>query len=154
EYMAIPDPRPNPPKERDVIGPAGSTVEVAVEVEGEVAAGDIQLLEARVKRTPNRDRRERMWFDNALPAGALPAGEWKWESSSAVRAKAHSHSSAAGTSFHGFTDATPPFVVNAGEVLFTHVYLDPLSPPETVMLQWATDAGEAEHRAYWGANRI
>ena len=22
------------------------------------------------------------------------------------------------------------------------------------MLQWATDSGEAEHRAYWGANRI
>ena len=66
EYMAIPEPRPNPPRERDVIGPAGSKVEVMVEIEGEVAGGDIQLLEARVKRTPNRDRRERLWFDNAL----------------------------------------------------------------------------------------
>jgi hypothetical protein len=155
EYMAIPEPRPNPPRERDVIGPAGSTVEVAVEVEGEVASGDIQLLEARVKRTPNRDRRERMWFDNALPTGAQPTGEWKWEASSAVRAKAHFHTpTPAATSFHGFTGATTPFVVNAGEVLFTHVYLDPLNPPETVMLQWATDAGDPDHRAYWGANRI
>jgi hypothetical protein len=154
EYMAIPDPRPNPPKERDVIGPVGSQVEVMVEVEGEVAAGDIQLLEARVKRTPNRDRRERVWFDNALPAGAQPAGEWKWEESSAVRGKAHFHPAAGGTGFHGFAGATTPFVVNAGEVLFAHVYLDPANPPETVMLQWATDSGEAEHRAYWGANRI
>jgi hypothetical protein len=155
EYMAIPEPRPNPPKDRDVIGPAGSTVEVTVDVDGEVAAGDIQLLEARVKRTPNRDRRERVWFDNALPAGAQPTGEWKWESSFAVRAKAHFHTpTPTATSFHGFVESATPFVLAAGEVLFTHIYLDPLNPPETVMLQWATDAGDADHRAYWGANRI
>lgn len=155
EYMAIPEPRRNAPKDRDVIGPAGSTVEVTVDVEGEVASGDIQLLEARVKRTPNRERRERVWFDNTLPAGAQSTGEWKWEASSAVRAKAHFHTpTPTATSFHGFVGATTPFVVSAGEVLFTHIYLDPLNPPETVMLQWATDAGDADHRAYWGANRI
>jgi hypothetical protein len=155
EYMGIPEARPNPPRERDVIGPAGSRVEVVVEVEGEVAAGDVQLLEARVKRTPNRDRRERLWFDNALPAGAQPTGVWNWEESSSVRAKAHHHNPSPGaTTFHGFVGAAAPFVVNAGEGLFTHVYVDPLNPPEAVMLQWATDGGEAEHRAYWGANRI
>jgi hypothetical protein len=155
EYMAIPEPRPDSPKERDVIGPAGSRIEINVEVEGDVVAGDIQLLEARIKRTANRDRRERLWFDNTLPVGAQPSGEWKWEASAAVQAKAHYHTPFAGaTSSHGFGNATTPFVVNAGDVLFTHVYLDPVNPPETVMLQWTTDAGEGEHRAYWGTNRI
>jgi hypothetical protein len=154
DYMAIPEPRPNPPRERDVIGPAGSRVEVAVDVEGDVAAGDIQLLEARVKRTPNRDRRERMWFDNALPVGAAPVGDWRWETTSAVRAKSHfAPASAGATTAHGFSSA-PPFVVNAGEVFFTHVYLDPASPPETVMLQWIAEGNDGEHRAYWGTNRI
>jgi hypothetical protein len=55
EYMGIPEPLSNPPRERDVIGPAGSRVEVLVEVAGEVAAGEIQLLETRVKTTPNQD---------------------------------------------------------------------------------------------------
>jgi hypothetical protein len=85
EYMAIPEPRANLPKERDVVGPAGSRVEVAVTVEGEIAAGEIQLLEARVKRTPNPDR---SWFTPAVLelreyiAGAKyplqPAGDHLW----------------------------------------------------------------------------
>jgi hypothetical protein len=155
DYMAIPEPRPNPPKERDVFGPVGSRVEVAVEVEGDVASGDIQLLEARVKRTPNRDRRERIWFDLAIPTGALPTGDWRWESSSAVRAKAHYTPATAGaTTAHGFNSAGTPFVVNSGEVFFTHLYLDPANPPETVMLQWIAEGNDGEHRAYWGVNRI
>jgi hypothetical protein len=48
EYMAIPEPRVNPPRERDATGPEGSRVEVVVEVEGDVAAGEIQLMETRL----------------------------------------------------------------------------------------------------------
>lgn len=48
-----------------------------------------------------------------------------------------------------FDDATP-MGVNAGDILFSYVYLDPANPPETVMIQWHEDGGNWEHRAYWG----
>lgn len=53
EYIGIREPQINPPRERDVVGPAGSQVEVIVDVTGEVAGGDIQLLETHLKPTPN-----------------------------------------------------------------------------------------------------
>jgi hypothetical protein len=92
EYMAIPGPRFNPPGDRDIVGPVGSTVEVSVAVEGDVAAGDIQLFEARIRSSP--DRPGIGWFAGApalvptLPnereyrvAGAYPlhpAGDRNW----------------------------------------------------------------------------
>src|SRR5262249_38523491 len=50
EYMGFPEPRVNPPRESDVIGPEGSRVEVVVLAEGDVTAGEIQLLESRLVR--------------------------------------------------------------------------------------------------------
>ncbi|HEX3149024.1 MAG TPA: hypothetical protein VHR66_13165 [Gemmataceae bacterium] len=66
DYMAIPGPRPSSPKERDVIGPAGSKVEVSIEVEGDVAAGDIQLLETGMMRYPLHQVDDHTW------AGTFP----------------------------------------------------------------------------------
>src|ERR1041385_1685919 len=43
--------------------------------------------------------------------------------------------------------------VNAGETLFTYIYIDPANVPAEVMLQW-NDGLTWEHRAYWGANNI
>ena len=37
--------------------------------------------------------------------------------------------------------------VGVGDRLFTYIYLDSLSPPSQVMLQW--NDGTWEHRAYW-----
>jgi hypothetical protein len=65
DYMAISEPRAVAPKQRDVVGPADSRVEVAVDVEGDVAAGEIELLESRVVSPPNHERR---WFNIPLPA--------------------------------------------------------------------------------------
>jgi len=47
DYMAIPEPRVNPPRVRDVIGPAGGKVEVVVATEGDVASGAIHLTASR-----------------------------------------------------------------------------------------------------------
>lgn len=79
EYMAISEPRANRAKERDVVGLAGSRVEISVDVEGEVASGDIQLLnrEQVVARTfPLRRTNERTW------TGSFPlngAGQYRIE---------------------------------------------------------------------------
>jgi hypothetical protein len=60
---------------------------------------------------------------------------------------------AAGRHQHQFSGATTAVTLGEGEQLFAYVYLDPDSPPQTLMLQWETGA-DREHRAYWGANRI
>lgn len=44
EYMGIPEPRINPPKDRDIVGPIGSTVEVQVTTQGDVAHASLDLL--------------------------------------------------------------------------------------------------------------
>src|SRR5262249_49768772 len=38
--------------------------------------------------------------------------------------------------------------------LFAHVFLDPLNPPEAIMLQWFTDDHVWDHRAFWGPDLI
>ncbi len=43
-------------------------------------------------------------------------------------------------------------LVAKGDVLYADVFLDPLNPPNEVMLQW--NDGSPEHRAYWGQNLI
>ena len=57
----------------------------------------------------------------------------------------------AGVHQHYFERATATMPVNS-DLLFCWVYLDPLNPPRTLMLQW--HAGDWEHRAYWGENLI
>ena len=42
--------------------------------------------------------------------------------------------------------------MNAGDILYTYVYLDPANLPTEVMLEF--NDGYWEHRAYWGANNI
>ncbi|MBU6401961.1 MAG: hypothetical protein KGS61_16715, partial [Verrucomicrobia bacterium] len=39
-----------------------------------------------------------------------------------------------------------------GDTLFTYVYLDPVNPPQEIMLTWKDRCWE--HRAYWGADLI
>ena len=96
------------------------------------------------------------WFDDALPAGATPAGTWNWVSTAPAPYSgglAHQSILAAGLHQHYFTNAAVPLQVQAGDTLFAYVYLDPANPPSEVMLQWNV-GGSWEHRAYWGADLI
>jgi hypothetical protein len=99
------------------------------------------------------------WMDDALPAGAIAAGDgvdfWTWVSSNPTPISgglAHQSVLSAGLHQHYFTSATSTLAVNAGEALFATVYLDPANTPSELMLQW--NDGSWEHRAYWGANQI
>jgi hypothetical protein len=54
-----------------------------------------------------------------------------------------------------FENATTTRPVNGGDVLFAYIYLDPVNPPEELMLQWRASTGTGylwDHRAYWGPN--
>ena len=103
---------------------------------------------------------DRVWFDDALPDGAKPAGNeggnsWKFVGRDAgapvLSGETSSVRTAAGLSQHFFTEAKNPLVISEGDVLFAYVYLDPKNPPETVQLQF--NDGSWEHRGFWGADK-
>ena len=103
---------------------------------------------------------ETVWLSGALPAGAIPHDDtdgWTWSGNNPFPYAApltHQSTVSAGIHQHYFTNASTTLTLNAGEVLFTYVYLDPLNPPSEIMLQWSTNSVEFDHRAYWGANNI
>ncbi len=96
-----------------------------------------------------------VWLDDALPAGATPAGIWKWVSSNPnpfSGAVSHQSNIVSGIHQHYYTGGDAMLLM-PGERLIAYVYLDPVNPPSEVMLQWF-ESGSWEHRAYWGQNLI
>ena len=53
---------------------------------------------------------------------------------------------------HGFDQSTRNTRLVAGDTFFATVWLDPVNPPQTIMLQW--NDGNWEHRAFWGQDKI
>lgn len=101
-----------------------------------------------------------VWKDDSLPDGAWPGAnggdDWNWVGSGPTPfsgSLAHQSSDSPGLHEHFFNFAADSLTLNAGDVLFTYVYLDPASPPKELMLSWC-DGTSWEHRAYWGANDI
>jgi hypothetical protein len=96
-----------------------------------------------------------VWVEDALPAGAQTGADggdsWNWVSSNPSPysgSLSQQSSIAAGLHEHYFSGATQTLSVNAGDVLFAAVYIDPSNVPSEIMLQW--DDGSWDHRAYWG----
>ena len=119
-----------------------------------------QALSAAVSVTVNNAAGNTVWFDDALPAGAVPGADggdsWNWVSSNPAPFSgtlAHQSSLGQGLHQHYFLWATATLAVNTGDTLVAYVYLDPNNPPSELMLQW-NDGSNFEHRAYWGADRI
>ena len=101
EYMGMPEPRHGVPQVADVTGPVGSTVEIDVESQGDVATGEIQLLGTRPVRVAMVERPERIWFQERLPDGAGTEGTWDWDFRLLAR-PAHTEPLAAGVHGHRF----------------------------------------------------
>jgi hypothetical protein len=102
-------------------------------------------------------RKEYVWIDDDLPAGAKPHGDSPWEfvwiGDGPVYSGARSSKrTAMGLSQHYFTKANPGLRVGKGDKLFAYVYLDPGNPPKSIMLQF--NDGTWEHRAFWGEDLI
>ena len=101
-----------------------------------------------------------VWIEDALPPGAIPSADggdaWNWISANpAPFSGSLAHQSSIGSGVHQqiFNWAYGgSLAINAGDVLFTYVYLDPANLPAEIMLQWFDTSWE--HRAYWGANSI
>ena len=54
---------------------------------------------------------------------------------------------------HFFKGATRNVRVGPGDRFYTHIWLDPASPPDTIMLQFFAN-NKWEHRAFWGQDKI
>ena len=98
-----------------------------------------------------------VWIDDSIPAGAIADGDeaWTWVASNPTPfsgTKAHRSPLRSGEHQHYFYNATTTLSVGVGDSLFAYVYLDPVTPPSEVMLQWYD--GTSWNRAYWGANQI
>jgi PKD repeat protein len=102
-----------------------------------------------------------IWFDDALPPGAVLASSggdtWTgaWVSSDPSPKSgtlSHRSQNIAGDHRRWFTGATTGMPVTAGESLVCWVYLDPVNPPRTLMLRW--NDGDWLQGAYWGENLI
>ncbi|MEO1996751.1 MAG: DUF1549 domain-containing protein, partial [Planctomycetaceae bacterium] len=107
---------------------------------------------------PELSQGDRVWFDDALPAGAKPMGNdpqpWKFVSGPehpVLSGKNSSVRTGNGLTQHFFTGATDLLPIGAKDRLFAYVYLDPKNPPETIQLQF--NDGTWEHRASWGADK-
>jgi hypothetical protein len=151
KYMGIPEPHLTPPQAVEVTGPEGGEVEVLVQAQGQVAAGEVQLLKPGVKPIPAHAQVEHPWFEDKLPFGVSTEGNWTWERRQSN--PVHTEPVALGTHGHWFQGDPVGHPVAPGDVLYTYVYLDPQHTPETLLVQWH-DGDGWEHGAYWGAERI
>jgi len=105
---------------------------------------------------------ERVWIDDDIPSGAEAVGNGDGaQTFEFVSSPAHPVYSGKRSSIrtsqergqHLIQNANPGFKVGSNAKLFSYVYLDPVNPPDEIMLQWH-DGGGWGHRAYWGENRI
>jgi hypothetical protein len=124
----------------------------------ELAGQIYYTLDATEPSAPLAQPVDVVWVDDALPSGAMAAQDqdvWQWVSSwpTPYAGKlAHQSALVTGVHQHYFLGAAEPLAVHAGDSLIAYVYVDPLYSPVEVMLQWY--AGDWEHRAYWGADKI
>jgi uncharacterized repeat protein (TIGR01451 family) len=103
------------------------------------------------------------WFDDALPSGAIQGQQddvWDFISSNpSPFSGTKAHRSFVATSgdqnkyrAHFFTGATQTMAVDAGDTLYTYVYMDPTFTPDELVVGWHD--GSNWHRAYWGASWV
>ncbi len=147
-----------------------SLSDVALKTEQSYRAGYLamrgRMMSAGVKSGLDviLEQEELVWMEDTFPAGASQLTEdenqwWNWVASNPVPFSgrlALQSTLVTGEHQDGFSGATAPMKIGAGDILIAYVYLDPDNPPSEIMLQWHTSEGGGswEHRAYWGANNI
>jgi parallel beta-helix repeat protein len=111
----------------------------------------------------NTDRA--VWLDDVLPDGASPTPPdatgntgasrlWRWTRASAAAGALAMDTQSMPGEHRMYFDNARPRPIASGDVLFAWVYIDPVSPPRELMLEWKDIAGSWSHRAYWGENLI
>lgn len=94
-----------------------------------------------------------IWFDDTLPAGAVPYGAWGWDPEQKVSGTV-SHRGLPYPGLYHFENATQTLSVSSSENLVTYVLVSPCKPPKEIVLQWRDSSGSWEHRAFWGQDLL
>ena len=96
-----------------------------------------------------------VWLDDAIPAGALSIDTWEWETGIRYSGdQSHTSPMTDGVQGHYFIRADTPLYLSETDNIIQYVYLSPEHPPLEILLQFYTEEGNGEHRAYWGENLI
>jgi len=119
---------------------------------------DYHEPEAATVAAATGKRREIIWIDDELPAGAVVEGSglvWVEDKALVHSGRRAMRRTSEGNQQHFFRNADQKLRIAPGDSLFAWVYLDPANPPEEIMLQWNSNGADAwQHRAYWGGNKI
>lgn len=129
--------------------------ELGEAIENRIAQFEYEEPDPETIRVELEEPAEFTWVNDAIPGGGTEEGTWKFikAEEGPVRTEPTSRSQTSdGLVQHVFKQATVPLRVDAADVLFAYVFLDPENPPQEIMLQFHT--GMWEHRAYWGDNKI
>lgn len=145
-----------PSKQQEKALADARALKVETEQAAATAASQYQYEEPPVVSESAAPPAETLWVDDETPADAESFGDWIWESApSPVQHGARSMKrSGSGIHQHFFTRAAQLLTIHPGDKLFAWVFLDPKSPPDSIMLQWNSSGGHDgwHHRAYWGAD--
>ena len=96
-----------------------------------------------------------VWIDDELPEGTTVVGDWQWDTGIAYSGiQSHTAPIRAGKSVHYFIHADQTLSLTSEDNIIQYVYLDPDNTPQELLLQFYTDDGNGEHRAYWGSNQV
>ncbi len=94
---------------------------------------------------------EVVWFDDALPAGAVIGAPFNWSTAQAASGTQSDYVSTNDT--HFFDRATSTLPLYMWDVIVVYVLIDPCNPPRELMLQF-NDGTDWSRRAYWGENLV
>jgi hypothetical protein len=117
-------------------------------------------LLANVTRPASFAPNDSVFVDDQTPAGVIVRNDtnnsavWNWDTNqSASGTSSHVEPVAGGFHQHYYYNDPNPVTVEAGDVLYAYVLVDPCNPPREIMLQW-NDGSGWEHRATWGEDLI
>ena len=107
------------------------------------------------------------YVDESLPTGAVTYSDggdsWVWATGLVVPTigdeapsleSVHVSQIVAGTHEHYFNTSSQVLAATSGYYLIQYVYIPSTAVPGEIMLQFHTQGGTWEHRAYWGSNLI
>ncbi len=107
------------------------------------------------------------YVDESLPTGAVTHSDggdsWVWATGLVVPTigdeapsleSVHVSQVVSGTHEHYFNSSSQVLAATSGYYLIQYVYIPSNAVPSEIMLQFHTQGGTWEHRAYWGSNLI
>lgn len=126
---------------------AGSTVRVSAEVSGSPIEGEMLIMRPHDLTVQQMEERQTIWFDDDLPADAVPTGSWRWTSSNPFSGR-RAHTFNWQRDPYGFTTRLAPLTVTRGDQIFIHVRNDAHDPARTMAMTLIVDG--TERLVAWG----